>query len=144
MDGVTRRKAMSRDMNSVVIVGRLTRDPEFKTTQSGKELLKFSIANNRKSGERDETSYFDVSLWGKFAAVMKDYLERGKQVIVQGRLVQNRWEQDGQTRSKVEIVADNLQLIGGNAGGGQGGQRAPQQGGNSGGLNEPDVENIPF
>jgi single-strand DNA-binding protein len=138
MDGVTRRKAMSRDMNSVVIVGRLTRDPEFKTTQSGKELLKFSIANNRKSGDRDETSYFDVSLWGKFAAVMKDYLERGKQVIVQGRLVQNRWEQDGQTRSKVEIVADNLQLIGGNAGGGQGGQRAPQA------DPGPNMDSVPF
>jgi single-strand DNA-binding protein len=129
---------MARDLNSTLVVGRLTRDPDYKVTQSGAELLTFSIANNRVVGsgqsQREEVSYFDVTLWGKFATVMKDYLSKGKQVIVQGRLIQQRWDQDGQTRSKVIIAADNLQLLGGADGGQQ------QQGQDPG----PNMDDIPF
>jgi single-strand DNA-binding protein len=136
---------MSKDLNSVTIVGRLTRDPEFKMTSAGKELLKFSIANNMKSGDKESVSYFDVCLWGKFASVMKDYLARGGQVAVNGRLVQQRWEHEGQQRNKVEVIADNIQMFGSNNGSQKntsadsgGGQAVQGQGGG------PNIDDIPF
>ena len=109
---------MANDINVVVLVGRLVRDSEFKTTTSGSSVCRFSIAVNRrkKSGDswEDEVNYFDVVLWGKSAENLHKYLDKGRQVSIEGELRQNRWEQDGQTRSKVEIFANNVQLIGGN------------------------------
>lgn len=113
---------MANDINVVTLVGRLTRDSELKYTNSGTAVCKFSLAVNRKkrSGDQwtDEVSYFDVVLWGKQGEALQQYLSKGKQVAVSGELRQNRWEQDGQSRSKVEIIANNLQLLGGNTGGG--------------------------
>ena len=121
---------MANDINIVTLVGRLTRDSELKYTNGGTAVCKFSLAVNRKkrSGDQwtDEVSYFDVVLWGKQGEALQQYLGKGKQVAVSGELRQNRWEQDGQSRSKVEIVANNLQLLGGNTGGGN-------SGGNTGG-----------
>ncbi|MCK5154314.1 MAG: single-stranded DNA-binding protein [Spirochaetales bacterium] len=115
---------MANDINIVTLVGRLTRDSELKYTNSGTAVCKFSLAVNRKkrSGDQwtDEVSYFDVVLWGKQGEALQQYLGKGKQVAVSGELRQNRWEQDGQSRSKVEIIANNLQLLGGNTGGGSG------------------------
>ena len=115
---------MANDINIVTIVGRLTRDSELKYTNSGTAVCKFSLAVNRKkrSGDQwtDEVSYFDVVLWGKQGEALQQYLGKGKQIAVSGELRQNRWEQDGQSRSKVEIIANNLQLLGGNTGGGGG------------------------
>ncbi|MDA3940352.1 MAG: single-stranded DNA-binding protein [Spirochaetia bacterium] len=113
---------MANDINVVTLVGRLTRDSELKYTNSGTAVCKFSLAVNRKkrSGDQwtDEVSYFDVVLWGKQGEALQQYLGKGKQVAVSGELRQNRWEQDGQNRSKVEIIANNIQLLGGNTGGG--------------------------
>ncbi len=113
---------MANDINVVTLVGRLTRDSELKYTNSGTAVCKFSLAVNRKkrSGDQwtDEVSYFDVVLWGKQGEALQQYLSKGKQVAVSGELRQNRWEQDGQSRSKVEIIANNLQLLGGNSSGG--------------------------
>jgi single-strand DNA-binding protein len=111
------------DINLVVLVGRLTRDAELKYTPSGMALSKFSLAINRriKQGDqwKDEANFFDVTLWGKTAENLNQYLTKGKQVAVEGELRQNRWGQDGQTRSKVEIMAHSVQLLGGgNAQGG--------------------------
>ena len=104
------------DINHVVLVGRLTRDAELRYTQGGTPIVKFSIAVNRrkKTGEEwvDEVSFFDVVFWGKMGESINQYLVKGKQVAVTGELRQNRWEQDGQPRSKVEIIANNLQLLG--------------------------------
>jgi single-strand DNA-binding protein len=115
---------MANDINLVTLVGRLTRDSELKYTNSGTAVCKFSLAVNRKkrSGDQwtDEVSYFDVVLWGKQGEALQQYLAKGKQVAVSGELRQNRWEQEGQSRSKVEIIANNLQLLGGNTGGGGG------------------------
>ncbi len=115
---------MANDINIVTLVGRLTRDSELKYTNSGTAVCKFSLAVNRKkrSGDQwtDEVSYFDVVLWGKQGEALQQYLGKGKQVAVSGELRQNRWEQEGQSRSKVEIIANNLQLLGGNTGGGGG------------------------
>ncbi|NLK46011.1 MAG: single-stranded DNA-binding protein [Treponema sp.] len=112
------------DLNQIMIIGRLTRDAELKYTAGGLAISNFSIAVNRrrKSGEQwvDEVSYFDVSLFGKSAENLNQYLIKGKQVGIQGELRQDRWEQDGQNRSKVFIVALNVQLLGGNSGGSAG------------------------
>jgi single-strand DNA-binding protein len=114
------------DINHVVLVGRLTRDAELKYTAGGQAVCKFSIAVNRrkKSGDQwvDEANFFDIVLWGRQGESINQYLLKGKQVGIDGELRQDRWEQDGQNRSKVEIVANNLQLLSGNnPGGGSGG-----------------------
>jgi len=127
---------MANDINSVVLVGRLTRDAELKYTANGTAVCKFSIAVNRsrKSGDTwgEEAHFFDIVLWGRQGEAIHQYLGKGKQVAVQGELRQNRWEQNGQNRSKVEIHALNVQLLGGTpTGGGQMGNR------NAGGPGNP-------
>jgi single-strand DNA-binding protein len=115
------------DINHVILIGRLTRDAELKYTNTGSAICKFSIAVNRrrKSGDTwvDEANFFDIAAWGKMGESLNQYLTKGKQVAVEGELRQNRWEQDGQPRSKVEISAMNIQLLGGgnrdSSGGGQ-------------------------
>ncbi|PIE97718.1 MAG: single-stranded DNA-binding protein [Treponema sp.] len=117
------------DVNHVVLIGRLTRDAELRYTSSGMPVCNFSIAVNRrkKVGENweEEASFFDIVLWGRQGEALNQYLVKGKQVGIDGELRQNRWEQDGVQRSRVEIVASNLQLLGGNPG--------QQGGGNYGG-----------
>jgi single-strand DNA-binding protein len=107
------------DINHVVLIGRLTRDAELKYTANGQAVCKFSIAVNRrkKSGDQwvDEANFFDVVLWGRQGEALNQYLTKGSRIGVDGELRQNRWEQDGQSRSKVEIVAANIQLLGGGA-----------------------------
>ena len=104
-------------VNHVVEIGNLTRDAEMKYLSSGTAALKFSIAVNerRKQGEQwvDEANFFDVVLHGKSAENLNQYLVKGKQVAVEGKLHQNRWEHEGKTMTKLEIVASNVQLLGG-------------------------------
>lgn len=108
---------MATDINSVVLVGRLTQDAELKYTNSGFPVSKVRIAVNTKRKKEgvwtEEGNFFDVVIWGKIAEVLQPYLVKGKAIGVQGELRQNRWEQDGQPRSRVEIVANNIQLLGG-------------------------------
>lgn len=110
------------DTNHVVIVGRLTRDVgtderSFAYVSTGQARANVSIAVNRsrKNGDQwvDEANFFDVTIWGKTAENLKPYLLKGKQILVDGHLKQDRWEKDGQKFSKVTIVADNVQLLGG-------------------------------
>ncbi|MCL2276384.1 MAG: single-stranded DNA-binding protein [Treponema sp.] len=111
------------DLNHVVLIGRLTRDAEIKYTSGGQAVCKFSIAVNRrkKSGDQweDEANFFDIVLWGKQGESLQTYLVKGKMIGVDGELRQDRWQQDGQNRSKIEIIANYVQLLGG--GGSQGG-----------------------
>ncbi|HWR10893.1 MAG TPA: single-stranded DNA-binding protein [Rectinemataceae bacterium] len=121
-----------RDINVVVLVGRLTRDSELKYTKSGMPIARFSIAVNRsrKQGEEwvDETSFFEIDFWGKGAEAVNRYLTKGQQVGVEGELRQDRWEQDGQPRNKVVINASNVRLLGNAPSGqGSGGYQKPQQ-----------------
>ena len=115
---------MANDINMVVLVGRLTRDAELRYTNSGIAVCKFSLAVNRKkrSGDNweDEVSFIDIVVWGKQGEAISRYLEKGKQVSVAGELRQSRWEQDGQSRSRMEVVANNIQLLGGVSGAGSG------------------------
>ncbi|MDR1072200.1 MAG: single-stranded DNA-binding protein [Treponema sp.] len=123
------------DINHVVLVGRLTRDAELKYTANGQAVCKFSIAVNRrkKSGEQwvEEANFFDVVVWGRQGEALNQYLVKGKLIGVDGELRQDRWEQDGQNRSKIEIIANNLQLLGGGASGQSGGGASP------GGMSAP-------
>jgi len=128
------------DINHVMLLGRLTRDAELKYTSAGMAVCKFSVAVNRRKKEGDqwveEAHFFDIVLWGRSGEAINQYLVKGKQVAIEGELRQNRWEQDGQARSKVEIMANNVQLLGGSSGsatggGNQGGQSSfgqPSQG----------------
>jgi len=121
------------DVNHVILIGRLTRDAELKYTSGGQAVCKFAIAVNRrkKSGDQwvEEASFFDIVLWGRSGETLNQYLVKGKQVAVEGELHQNRWEQDVQARSKVEIMALNVQLLGGTSG-----SNASGGGANSGGY----------
>ena len=106
-----------RDLNQVILVGRLTRDPELKYTTSGTAILGFDIAVNRsvKKGDKwtDEASFFNCTLFGKQAEAVSKYMEKGKQVAISGELTQDRWEKDGQKHSRVKIICNSLQLLGG-------------------------------
>ena len=100
------------DINSVNIIGRAVKDAEFKSTTSGKEVATVSIAVN---GYNDEVSYFDIVMWGNTAGVARDYIKKSKQIAVQGRLQQRKWQdKDGNNRYSVEIVANQVKLLGGN------------------------------
>ena len=118
-------------LNSVNIMGNLTRDPELKYTNSGKSVCNLSIANNRvysSGGERvTEVSYFDVEVWGAVAENCAKYLSKGSGIIVEGRLRQDRWERDGKTQSRVRIAANNVHFL-------------PRRGESSVRQNEPDFE----
>ena len=111
---------MANDTNIVVLVGRLTRDIELRYLSSGTAIGRFSLAVNRikRSGDQreEEVSFFDIVLWGKPAEVLTPYLTKGRQVSISGELRQNRWEQDGQSRSKIEVIANSVQLLGGGGG----------------------------
>ena len=135
------------DLNHVIEIGRLTRDiseRDFGYTTGGTARLNLSIAVNRsvkKNGAwTDSVSYFDVTVWGKTAENIKAYLHKGKQIAIDGYLDQQRWEKDGQKYSKVCIIADNVQLLGGKNEG------APQQaqGYNDAGSGDDFPEDIPF
>ena len=126
---------MPQNINSVVLVGNLTRDPELRHTPSGTAVTTLRIAvNDRvKRGEEwtDAAYYFDVTVWGRTAENCAQYLAKGRPVGVQGKLTWREWDaQDGSKRQSVEVVADNVQFLGsrGEDGGGEGGgqQFVPQ------------------
>jgi len=124
---------MANDITSFTAVGRVTRDAEFRYTNGGTQLCKFSIASNYSRKVRDnwqdEVSYFDFTLFGKRAEALAQYLTKGQQVVVSGQLRQERWEDNGQKRSRVAFFAQDVQLIGGKPAGqnNQQGQSQNQQ-----------------
>ena len=141
------------NLNKVMLMGNLTRDPEIKYTPKGLAIADISLAINRYStneatGEKkEETTYVDVTLWGRQAEIAKEYLFKGKPAYIEGRLTLDTWDDKatGQKRSKLKVTGEALQLIGakgdgpdggGSGGGGNGGNRyssAPRGGGDSGG-----------
>lgn len=110
---------MSEDLNRTILVGRLTKNAELAYTNSGYPLCKMSIAVNRRKKDGDqwteEANFFDLTLWGKRGESLNQYLTKGQQVAVEGQLRQDRWERDGQKRSRVVIEVQNIQLIGSKA-----------------------------
>jgi single-strand DNA-binding protein len=117
---------MARNINRVIVVGNLTRDPELRHTPSGNAVCSLRIAVNTtrkdESGQWvDKPNYFDVTVWGQQGENCAQYLSKGRPVAIDGRLEWREWEQDGNKRQAVEIVADNVQFLGGR----QDGEGAP-------------------
>lgn len=107
--------------NRVILVGNLTRDFELRYIPSGTAVAEIGLAvNDRvKKGDQwiDETTFVDVTLWGKTAEVANQYLNKGSSVLIEGRLKLEQWEKDGQKRSKLKVVADKMQMLGAKGGG---------------------------
>lgn len=108
---------MAKSLNQTLLMGRLTRDPETRTTQSGKQITTFSIAVDR-IGNSEETDFFDITTWDKLAEIVGQYLEKGSKVLVQGRLQLDRWEKDGEKRSKITITATDVTFLDAHSGDG--------------------------
>lgn len=108
--------------NRVVLVGNLTRDPELRYIPSGTAVSEIGLAvNDRvKRGDQwvDEATFVDVTLWGRTAEIANEYLSKGSSVLIEGRLKLDRWEKDGQKHSKLRVVGEKLQMLGGRGGGG--------------------------
>ena len=111
--------------NRVILVGNLTRDPELRYIPSGTAVSDIGLAvNDRiKRGDQwvDETTFVDITLWGRTAEIANEYLSKGSPVLIEGRLKLDRWEKDGQKHSKLKVVGDKLQMLGGKGEGGGGG-----------------------
>jgi len=117
---------MARSLNQVTLMGNLTRDPELRQTPNGQNVTSFSLALNRSykdaSGEWQEaTDYIDIVCWGPLAERVSQYLSKGRRCLVQGRLQSRNWEQDGQKRSKVEVLANDVTFLDSRGEGGEGG-----------------------
>ncbi|HYH75708.1 MAG TPA: single-stranded DNA-binding protein [Candidatus Saccharimonadales bacterium] len=110
---------MARSLNQVTLMGNLTRDPEVRQTPSGQSVVSFSLALNRsykdqKTNEWVETTdYVDIVAWGPLAERVGQYLSKGRRCLVQGRLQSRSWEQDGQKRSKLEVLANDVTFLDG-------------------------------
>jgi len=101
--------------NKVILMGNLTRDPEMRVTGGGMSVGTFTLAiNNRVKGndEKEDVSFIDCVAFGKQADFVKEYLGKGMPILLEGRLQQNRWEQEGQKRSKIEVIVQTLTFVG--------------------------------
>lgn len=117
---------MARSVNQVILMGNLTRDPELRQTPSGQSVVSFSLALNRaykdQSGEWQEaTDFIDCVAWGPLAERISQYLTKGRRALVQGRLQSRSWEQEGQKRSKIEVLASDVTFLDGRSESGEGG-----------------------
>jgi len=113
---------MARSLNQVTLMGNLTRDPELRQTPTGQNVTSFSLALNRSykdaSGEwKEVTDYIDIVCWGPLAERVAQYMSKGRRCLVQGRLQSRSWEQDGQKRSKVEVLANDVTFLDSRGGG---------------------------
>lgn len=108
---------MAKSINQVILMGRLTRDPEARTTSTGKTVVSFSLAVDRQSQD-DSADFFDVTAWEKLGELVMQYLAKGRRVLVQGRLRQDSWDdkESGKKRSKVEVVATDVTFLDGPSG----------------------------
>ena len=123
---------MAKSINQVILMGRLTRDPEQRTTPSGKTVARFSIAVDRQ-GSDDAADFFDVTAWEKLGELVTQYLGKGRRVLVQGRLRQDSWDdkETGKKRSRVEVVATDVTFLDGPNGDSNSSSNAPSQPSNS-------------
>lgn len=144
-------------VNKVMLLGNCTRDPEVKYTPKGSAVTDVGIAVNRvyttDGGEkREETTFVDVTMWGRQAEIAGEYLKKGRPVFIEGRLQLDSWDdkQTGQKRSKLRVVCENFQLLGSRDGGGEGGGSSRSGGGSKASKSAPAAEeessedDIPF
>ena len=115
---------MARGFSKAIIVGNMTRDPELRTTPSGAQVCSFTVAVNRNykdgSGDnKEQVSFLDCSAWGRSGEIIAQYAKKGSGILVSGRIEQRSWEdKEGQKRSRVEIVVEDFNFIGGGYGDG--------------------------
>lgn len=105
---------MAKSINQVIIMGRLTRDPEMRTTPGGKNVTSFSLAVDRQ-GSDDQADFFEITAWEKLAELVNQYLNKGRRCLVQGRLRQESWDdkETGKKRTRVSIVANDVTFLDG-------------------------------
>jgi len=120
--------------NKVILMGNLTRDPEVRYTPGGTAVSEIGLAvNDRRKDAKgdwvDEVTFVDITLWGRQAEIAGEYLNKGSQILVEGRLKLDSWEKDGQKRSKLRVVGENMRMLGGKGGGkgGSGGGPGPDE-----------------
>lgn len=118
--------------NRVILLGNLTRDIEVKYLQSGMAVTEVGLAvNDRRKGQNgewiEETTFVDVTMWGRTAEVASEYLGKGSSVLIEGRLKLDTWETEGQKRSKLRVVCEKMQMLGSKGGGGGGGRGGQSQ-----------------
>jgi len=146
---------LANDINRVVLVGRLTRDPELRSTNTGSYFCRFTLASNRtifqKDGaNREEAGFFDCVAWGKLAEVISKYTQKGRRVAVDGSLRFSSWDgNDGKKQSKVEIYVENFQFLDSKGGANDNftGNEEPASTNSPGGvheMSEPFNDDIPF
>ncbi len=148
---------MAASLNRVILAGNLTRDPELRFTNDGIPVCNFGLAvNRRRSKDDDAVDFFDVNVWREQGEAVANYKKKGDGVLIEGRLQYRSWEdkESGQKRSKVDIVADNVQFLGsangnGNGSSGGSGKGSAPAGARTGrsqdaDLNEDDFSDIPF
>ena len=123
-------------MNSVTLIGRLGKDPELRSTQTGTPVCNFSLATTRKSGGKEETQWHNCVAWQKTAELCSQYLKKGRQVAIQGRIDYRTWEdKEGNKRTKTEIIAEHVEFLADGSGKRQ--EAAPA-------AAEPVEDSIPF
>jgi single-strand DNA-binding protein len=125
--------------NKVILIGNLTRDPQVRYTPKGTAVAEIGLAVNRtwfdkaSNSRKDETTFVDITLWGREAEVASEYLSKGRPVMIEGRLQLDTWDdkESGQKRSKLRVVCEHMQMLGsrGEGGGGGGGGGGPRGGG---------------
>lgn len=135
--------------NKVILVGNLTRDPEMGYTKGATPFAEFGLAvsDKRKDANGDwieETTFVDVTLWGKTAEVAGQYLTKGAPVLIDGRLKLDQWEKDGQKRSKLRVIGERMQMLGAGKGGKDAAQRGAVGAGVGAGADMPADDDIPF
>lgn len=113
---------MAKGFNKVILMGNLTRDPEVTATSSGQSVTKFGLAVNRTwrsadGSQQESVSFIDCVAWGKVGEIIAQYLQKGRPLLVSGHLEQSSWEKDGQKRSKVEVIVEDFNFVGGREGG---------------------------
>ncbi|MCH7666490.1 MAG: single-stranded DNA-binding protein [Acidobacteria bacterium] len=149
-------------LNKVMLIGNLGRDPEVRSTPSGQNVASFSLATNRKWKDRDgnrqeQTEWHNIVCWGRQAEIAGQYLTKGKQIYIEGRIQTRSWDDkaSGEKKYRTEIICDNFQMLGSRGGGGgdySGGEGSGGAGGGySGGAGSspasssgPDDDDIPF
>jgi single-strand DNA-binding protein len=126
---------MAKSINQVILMGRLTRDHEMRTTSTGKAIASFSIAVDR-GGQEDAADFFDVTAWEKLGELVNQYLSKGRRCLVQGRLRQDSWDdkETGKKRTRIEVVATDVTFL--DSAGGEGGSSNYQS--NSGASKKSD------
>ncbi len=147
---------MAKSINQVIIMGRLTRDPEMRTTPTGKTVTSFSLAVDRQ-GSDDTADFFDITAWEKLGELVNQYLSKGRRCLVQGRLRQESWDdkESGKKRSRVAVVASDVTFLDGPSGDEGGSSAAPKSSASSSKKNDDvviediddkpiDLSEIPF